>query len=141
MKKVTFFSVSLIALCLFVITSITLIGSVQAAPLRDNPLIEGCIGACGEPFSTSYTVPKNGVYCFTTTDSSLCPNTGAEVKIYQNGELILKTDMTYGVFFKINAKKRDIITIEANLFGINSCIQCIWLGELYFQLEKLEKDL
>jgi len=47
--------------------------------------------------------------------------------------------MTYGVFLIFEAKEGDIITIEANLFGIDNSIACPWLGELYFELGRSGK--
>jgi hypothetical protein len=136
MKK---FTSLLFILCLFIISSIVVIQPVQATPPCGSPLITGCIGACGAPFLASYRVVENGAYCFTTTGSSLCPNTGAVVTIYLNGELELKEDMTYGIFHLIRAKEGDVIRIEANLFGIDNSIVCPWLGELYFELGRLGK--
>ncbi len=134
MRKFKIFPISLIMSCLFLIVFIVAIQPGQTAPPCGMPLIEGCIGACGAPFLVSYHVIENGAYCFTTTDSSLCPNTGAEVAIYLNGKLRSKKDMTNGVFIVVGAQEGDIITIEANLFELDNTIQCIWLGELYFKL-------
>jgi hypothetical protein len=133
------FTAILIVLSLFVITNIAVAQSGQASPPCGMPLIEGCIGACGAPFLVSYRVLENGAYCFTTTGSSLCPNTGAEVTIYVNRDLRFNKDMTNGVFLVVGAKEGDIITIEANLFPIDNGIVCIWLGELYFKLARLGK--
>jgi hypothetical protein len=137
MKKLAVFTVILIVLSLFIITDIGVAQPGEPALPCGSPLIEGCIGACGAPFLVSYIVLENGAYCFTRTDSTLCPNTGAEVSIYLNGELRFKSDMTNGVFIVIGAQEGDVITIEANLFGIDNDIQCIWLGELYFKLARL----
>ena len=134
MKK----SIALLLFLLFTITNIAITKS-QAAPPCGDPLMMGCIGACGAPYLVSYRVLENGAYCFTTMGSSLCPNTGAEVTIYRNGKLKHKKDMTDGVFLVVGAKEGDIITIEANLFPIDNDIVCIWLGELYFKLGKLGK--
>jgi hypothetical protein len=137
MKKLAIFIAILIVLSLFVIPDIAVAQPGQGTPPCGMPLIEGCIGACGAPFLVSYRVLENGAYCFTTTGSSLCPNTGAEVTIYVNRESRFVKDMTNGVFIVIGAKEGDIITIEANLFPIDNDILCIWLGELYFKLAPL----
>lgn len=139
MKKSKIFSVLQIILGLFIAIFILAIQPGQTAPLCGDPLIIGCIGACGAPFLTSYEVRENGAYCFITTGSSLCANTGAEVTIYLNGRLKFKKDMTNGAFIAVGAQEGDIITIEANLFGIDNDIICPWLGELYFKLGRLGK--
>ncbi|MGA1841812.1 MAG: hypothetical protein ACMUIU_14400 [bacterium] len=136
-KKLAVFAAILIVLSFFVVTNIAVALPGQADPPCGRPLIEGCIGACGAPFLVSYRVLESGAYCFTTTGSSLCPNTGAEVSIYLNRELRFKKDMTNGVFLVVGAREGDIITIEANLFPIDNGIVCIWLGELYFKLGRL----
>jgi hypothetical protein len=139
LKNLAIFTVIMIVLSLFLITDIGVAQPEQAALPCGDPLIEGCIGACGAPFLVSYAVLENGAYCFKTTGSSLCPDTGAEVLIYLNGQLRFERDMTNGVFVGVGAKEGDIITIEANLFPIDDEDPCIWLGELYFKLAKMGK--
>ncbi|MCP4746234.1 MAG: hypothetical protein GY874_08850 [Desulfobacteraceae bacterium] len=127
MKKVIGFII------LLIISSVT-IQPAYAQSQCGRFLLEGCIGNCGESFLVTYQVFKDGAYCFSTVNNSLCPNTGAKVAIYLNEDLIFNDDMTDGAFSEINAKKDDTITIEAMLFPTGLEIACIWLGELHFQL-------
>ena len=109
MKSAKVFSVILLVLGLFIITNIVINRPVQASQLCGLPVLEGCIGACGAPYLESYVVLEKGEYCFTTTGSSLCPNTGAEAAIYRNEKLKFKGEITNGVFLVIGAEKGDII--------------------------------
>ena len=139
MKKSAIFASILIVLGSFVITDIEVGQAEGRAFPCGSPVIEGCVGACGAPFLTSYRVLENGAYCFTRTESSLCPNTGAEVTIFVNAELRFKRDMTDGVLIVVGAQEGDVITIEANLFPIEGEEPCPFLGELYFILGRLGK--
>ena len=140
MKKLAIFTAILIVLSCFVITDI---GVAQpGGPPCGDPLIQGCLGDCGAPFLVSYAVVENGAYCFTQTASTLCPDIGAEVIIYLNGELRFQFDMTNGVFLVVGAKEGDIITVEANLFPIDIVPDppCEGFGEIHFKLARLGKQ-
>ena len=139
MKKLAIFTAILIVLSSFVITDIGVAQPGETGPPCGAPVLIGCIGACCETVNFSFRLSDNGAYCFTTTESTLCPDTGAEVTIYVNDKLRFNSDMTNGVFLVFGGKETDIIRIEANLFPIDNEEPCALLGDLYYKIAPLGK--
>lgn len=99
--------------------------------LSAAPLLSGCVGACGNTFSGSFTAPATRTYKFRAT-SSLCPSNQATAAIFVNGALVWFGVIGNGTGFGFNASAGDNVAVFATNSVVNPAISCIWLGEVKF---------
>lgn len=107
-------------------------------------VVQGCVGECAPNFSESHVITQDdvdnslgkdwAVMCLKVTASNLCPNTGAEFVITNNGIPISKGDLTEGDKGFAIGEVGDVIRLDVNLVNKNNDIVCIQLGETSFNM-------
>ncbi len=93
----------------------------------------GGVGESGAFSQLIYQVPGKGVnfVVLKTTESSLCPNTGAVGVIVVNGTPETVGDLTKpGSLLKVNVKPNDSVVAIISTVPLFNDIHCIRLGEL-----------
>ncbi len=105
-------------------------------------LIDGCVGACGNPSTISYVINQgisNGsdfeLY-LTSASSSLCPTHRAIAKVSVNGNVVASGDLTVvGSCIPFDANYDEVIEVEVRAIRVDSRVECVWLGELDYELK------
>lgn len=112
--------------------------------VSQKPLIvgKGCVGECGKTAKIEYKVKAtiNKMIIARTVKTSLCPNTGAYVFLFKNGEEVANGSITKdGASIQTEAAPEDRIVVYVMMYPLFNKIKCIRLGELNFVL--VERDL
>lgn len=129
MKRIPLFLTLLLAVAAFGFSNAPSDTPADDAVVCGSTILSGCVGTCGNGFSTSVVAPVSGFYCFDAV-SSLCPTNGAKARVQVGSNTIFLGDVSGGTSFGFWAAAGQTIGVRAELFDKKSDIVCVWLGNV-----------
>lgn len=129
MKRISLLFIVLMAVASFGFNSVPADAPADDSVACGATILSGCVGACGNGFSTSVVAPVSGLYCFDAV-SSLCPTNGAKATVQVGSSTIFVGDVSGGTSFGFWATAGQTIGVRAELFDKKTDIVCVWLGNV-----------
>ena len=112
-------------------TQAQVIGSAPCATTVGS----GCVGACGSPSTISYTPVMDTKMNVHATSSSLCGNSFALADVFVDGVFKGTVNLSGGGNLSFKAAQGSNVVVYAYISPFTTGgIQCVWLGEVYYEL-------
>ena len=120
------------------------IALTSSAQCGTTAVLSGCVGACGNFYSASYTVQASDIpagqevaeFCLAATSNSLCPSHNAFATMRKGlSNRNMTGNLNLGDVLSVKAKAGEVIYITVRTVQASNVV-CVWAGETHFSLTK-----